>query len=55
VRPIGKRSGGPFAGRTLARSAIPSGKYFPIFFLRDKIEGVAELDTTLSPELKAGR
>jgi penicillin amidase len=31
------------------------GKYFPIFFSRDKIEGVAELDTTLSPELKAGR
>jgi penicillin amidase len=31
------------------------GKYFPIFFSRDKIEGVAEMDTTLSPELKAGR
>lgn len=31
------------------------GKYFPIFFSRDKIEGVAELITALSPELKAGR
>ncbi len=31
------------------------GRYFPIFFSRDKIEGVAEMDTTLSPELKAGQ
>ncbi len=31
------------------------GRYFPIFFSRDRIEGVAELDTILSPELKAGR
>jgi penicillin amidase len=31
------------------------GKYFPIFFSPAKIEGVAELNTTLSPELKAGR
>ena len=31
------------------------GRYFPIFFSRDKIEGVAEMDTTLSPELKAAQ
>jgi penicillin G amidase len=31
------------------------GRYFPIFFSRDKIEGVAEQNLTLSPELKAGR
>ena len=31
------------------------GRYFPIFFSRDKIEGVAELNITLAPELKAGQ
>jgi hypothetical protein len=38
----------PNAGRTLARS-------LPSCFSRAKIEGVAEMDTTLSPELKAKR